>query len=144
MSDHYGDLRLKEANKHLSDVLEDVTKKEESIFEKGLDLLARPFTCWIDFWIDPESSVVNEVGDITNLPVASFSLSRYNNHYNNKFFPFSKPIKPLVGHKPHITFVHGYWRLSNLSDSCLYHKTHAFIYNLNSVIHHEKSKISKV
>jgi hypothetical protein len=142
MSDHYGDLRLKEANKHLSDVLEDVTKKEESIFEKGLDLLARPFTCWID--PNEHSAFIDN---------RRFNPERHVNLHNKiatHLYNAQSPlcdgyiIKPSVINKPHITFVHGYWRLSNLSDSCLYHKTHAFIYNLNSVIHHEKSKISKV
>jgi hypothetical protein len=94
--------------------------KKQSIFEKGFDLLARPFTCLIN----PESHV--------------------NLHNVHSSLVDNSIIQEPVKNKPHITLVHGYWRLSNACDSCLYHKTHAFIYNLNSVIHHEKSKISKL
>jgi predicted helicase len=61
----------------------------------------------------------------------------------------NKLIKPTVKDKPHISLMRGYWRVSQLKksnrhNSNIYHKAHAFIYKLNSVIHHEKTKISKL
>lgn len=61
-------------------------------------------------------------------------------HYGDLRYAPESLVTPIEK-KPHITLIHGYWRIMNLDEASISDKAHAFIYKLNSGIHHEKSKI---